>query len=80
MDYKEIARSIIRQYRAKEDINQEEFAKRAGISKRSVSQIESKKHVKDATLNRALSLIGYELEVTKQVKPIGNPDNIAIKP
>ena len=69
MDYREQARSIIRQYRAKEDLTQEEFAQRAKISSRSIFQIESKKHVRDSTLNRALLVTGHELEVKRTIKP-----------
>ena len=73
MDYREQARSIIRQYRAKEDLTQDEFAEKAKISARSISQIESKKHVRDSTLNRALLVTGYELEVKRTIKPTSKP-------
>jgi len=69
MKFREQARSIIRQYRAKEDLTQEEFARKAQISTRSISLIESKKHVRDSTLNRALLVTGHELEVKRTIKP-----------
>ena len=72
MDYKDEARIILRQYRVTEDITQEEFTKRVGVSTRSIALIESRKKVKDSTLARALKVAGYELKVIREISPMDN--------
>ncbi len=61
---------IVRKYREREKLSQDQLATKANVSRRTIAKIENAEYVSDKKLNSVLKYAGYEVVREPEVRKL----------